>query len=412
MLRGHRVLFCAPPTFAEQARALGLNFHPVGSDIQALAKNNPAVTSKNPFRALPHQLRALKSEVSGQFRDLLEAARSMGGPPDALMAAGIQIAGASIAHKLGARYIYLAHTNQIVPSDYHPPAGWPNRMPIWMNRLAWRVFDLIMRFVFAKLINRHRRELGLPESADTVGQLLGQHAIVASDPIVRPLPADAARIATQVGSITVEGLARFERQPEAELIMPGDTVPPEVDAFFKAGAPPVYIGFGSMPQEDPAATLAIVVAGARKAGLRAVVSKGWTEYAAGEGAVDGDDVLVVGAVPHGVLFPRCAVLVHHGGAGTFATACRSGVPQVIVPHILDQFTHAEHAIDLGISRSWVARTKLTPDTLAAALREATGDVALKARAEKLARDLNAQDGLGAAVALIERAAGRPDGPGA
>ena len=39
-------------------------------------------------------------------------------------------------------------------------------------------------------------------------------------------------------------------------------------------------------------------------------------------------VEVEGPVPHTWLFPRCSVIVHHGGAGTTATALYAGVPQV------------------------------------------------------------------------------------
>lgn len=41
----------------------------------------------------------------------------------------------------------------------------------------------------------------------------------------------------------------------------------------------------------------------------------------------GDDVFTSGDVPHALLFPRLAAVVHHGGAGTSAAALRAGVKQ-------------------------------------------------------------------------------------
>ncbi|ROQ72993.1 hypothetical protein EDD95_5616 [Streptomyces sp. CEV 2-1] len=38
----------------------------------------------------------------------------------------------------------------------------------------------------------------------------------------------------------------------------------------------------------------------------------------------------VGKVNYHALFPRVAVIVHHGGAGT-TTAARAGAPQVVIP---------------------------------------------------------------------------------
>jgi vancomycin aglycone glucosyltransferase len=48
------------------------------------------------------------------------------------------------------------------------------------------------------------------------------------------------------------------------------------------------------------------------------------------------------------LLPRVAAIVHHGGAGTTTTAARSGVPQVVVPRIYDQFYFAGRVHRLGI----------------------------------------------------------------
>ncbi|KAJ3081153.1 hypothetical protein HK102_002547 [Quaeritorhiza haematococci] len=41
-------------------------------------------------------------------------------------------------------------------------------------------------------------------------------------------------------------------------------------------------------------------------------------------------------IPHTWLFPKCTCVVHHGGAGTTQTACLSGVPSVVIPHMADQ----------------------------------------------------------------------------
>lgn len=45
------------------------------------------------------------------------------------------------------------------------------------------------------------------------------------------------------------------------------------------------------------------------------------------------NVRAVGRVPLGALLSGCAAIVHHGGAGTFATAWEQGVPQVVVPSL-------------------------------------------------------------------------------
>ena len=47
-------------------------------------------------------------------------------------------------------------------------------------------------------------------------------------------------------------------------------------------------------------------------------------------------VYYVEDVPHSWLFPRCAAVVHHGGAGTTHAGLQAGKPSLIVPFGGDQ----------------------------------------------------------------------------
>ena len=54
-------------------------------------------------------------------------------------------------------------------------------------------------------------------------------------------------------------------------------------------------------------------------------------------------------VPHQILLPACALLVHPGGAGTVAAALVSGCPQLLFPLHYDQAFWAERLTYLGLS---------------------------------------------------------------
>lgn len=47
------------------------------------------------------------------------------------------------------------------------------------------------------------------------------------------------------------------------------------------------------------------------------------------------------------LLPGCSAVIHHGGAGAVMTALAAGVPQLVVPHAMDQFTNAERVAACG-----------------------------------------------------------------
>merc|ERR1740120_139831 len=117
-----------------------------------------------------------------------------------------------------------------------------------------------------------------------------------------------------------------------------------LEEFLARGAPPVYMGWGSMIV--PASVTGLAVRALRQAGLRGVILGGWAGLGAQmlEPELDreelekyaADSVLFMQSAPHEWLFPRCIATVHHGGAGTVAAALRSGVPTVITPCFGDQ----------------------------------------------------------------------------
>ncbi len=57
------------------------------------------------------------------------------------------------------------------------------------------------------------------------------------------------------------------------------------------------------------------------------------------------------AEPHEVLLPQVKGLAHHGGLGTAIAAIRAGIPQLIIPQMLDQPFNAQTLAKLGVSQS-------------------------------------------------------------
>ena len=48
------------------------------------------------------------------------------------------------------------------------------------------------------------------------------------------------------------------------------------------------------------------------------------------------NVMLIDAVPHDWLFPRCKAVIHHGGAGTTAAGLFAACPTTVVPFFGDQ----------------------------------------------------------------------------
>jgi UDP:flavonoid glycosyltransferase YjiC (YdhE family) len=88
-----------------------------------------------------------------------------------------------------------------------------------------------------------------------------------------------------------------------------------------------YFGFGSIPVESAADTIAMISAVCAQLGERALVCSGWSNFSH---VPHFDHVKVVGAVNFAGAFPACRTVVHHAAAGTTAAGLRAGVPTLIL----------------------------------------------------------------------------------
>ncbi len=303
---------------------------------------------------------------------------------DLVLGASLVFALSSLAEAMNIRYRFIAFAPQILPSSYHPYMAFKHQeLPQWVNKLGWQVAGYLDRFNFTGLINNYRHKLGLAPLKSFWKYNLGEDVILASDPEIARSPPDATVSSIQTGYM--------------HLVQPS-WKNPGLEAFLGKGSPPLYAGFGSMPKQDQASRISTIVKAARANGLRVVVAKFWdepSEFCAS------DDVFFIQKYPHLDLFPRMAAVIHHGGVGTTATTARSGVPQIIVPHILDQYYWGDriHKSLLGPKPIW--RAKLTDQKLARAIQEAITNQELIDNAREVGEKLQQKNPLKLVVKEIE-----------
>jgi UDP:flavonoid glycosyltransferase YjiC (YdhE family) len=267
-------------------------------------------------------------------------------------------------------YRIVAYCPSLVPSGDHPPfVAKRHDRPAWMNRRLWWAMALLSNAHMRRAINAERRKIGLAPLRDVLTTLLGDAPLLAADEELAPAPTDSTLPIRQIGC-----LHPFDEAP----------LPPKLEAFLEQGEPPVYIGFGSMTDPNPRITTRAVLAGVTDAGCRAVLSEGWAGL--GGGGLP-EHVMVVGSVPHASLFRRVAAVVHHGGAGTTTMAARAGVPQIVVPHVLDQYYWAERVSRLGVGTPPIHRAELTRERLAESLRALRDNELVSERASALGERL-------------------------
>lgn len=282
------------------------------------------------------------------------------------------------AEAYGIPYILSAQQTALSPTRQVPCAMmWHPWHGNWLTPVAYGAVGLAQRLMLHAL-KGHRRALGLPAIPNGGTRWhLGQ-----------PLPRITSVSPALVSSPPSDWKANDYLMPYPSLDIQGpEVLPAAVMDFLQAGAAPLHVGLGSFESDAEREQMSRLMRAIRRLGLRAILSAGLADKLPSD-LTRGH--LVAGAVPHPALFPLCAGVVHHGGAGTLDTALRAGVPQLIVPDRLDQFWHAARLREIGVAPPHITR-QTTEDDMAARLVSLVSPE-MTARAQSLAPALRARNG--------------------
>jgi vancomycin aglycone glucosyltransferase len=254
----------------------------------------------------------------------------------------------------------------------------------------WSAFTLAFQLTVGRTMNELRRRTGLPPDHDGWRGIHAHHVLLAQDTAMGDLPRDAKGQVTQVPAFVPR---RQDAAPLSDLL----------ERFLRGAgtgsadaSPVVYIGFGSMPSVDRKRVETTARELWELHGARVILQSMYAEDAA-QALPEG--VFAVNDVDHVSLFPRVDLIVHHGGAGTTAAALRSGVPQLVVPHVLDQFFHGRRIAELGVGPEPVPKAKLSAAAIAAALKDR---FKYWAKAQSVRASITADGGAPEAAQYLER----------
>ena len=361
---GHEPRLCVPPNFVNWAKDLGFEAFPIGIEMRAPASGSGA-----------------QAPIPDLIRDQFDTIEAAAKGCDLIVACGPhQYAARSIAEVREIPYVVAVLAPTSLPPLNLTPPGVPDQSnDLEKNGAMWQETRRSWNDRSRVRVNTNRVRLGLPEVGDVLDYILTGRPWLAAD-------------------VALTGLTPLQRegvfQTGAWILPDAQPLSPELDAFLLQGESPIYLGFGSMPAAGD--TSRKLISAVRAAGRRIVLSRGWAEL----GLIDdSSDCISIGEVNQQLLFPRVAVVVHHGGAGTTAAAARAGVPQMVIPQFTDQFYWASRIRDLGAG-STVRFANLEVETLVPALKNVLSPRALE-RAYALSRTIDSKGAAIAAKRLVE-----------
>jgi sterol 3beta-glucosyltransferase len=383
---GHQVGLAGPHRFTAWAESYGVTFIPLPGDPEEISLRLNAAR-ENPFA----QVKAIADYVFSIAGPVARAAFA------ACAGAGLIVhsflfttGGHSLARKLGIPDVSVQTFPMFAPTRAFPNVAAANLPPGPVSAFShW----------FAAQIFWHGGNLGYRNLRKTAPDVLDlalswpfgapgprrTPLLFAFSPLVIPRPPE-----WNAPHIHIPGYF-FLQEPQPFQL------PPLLEAFLASGDPPVCITFGSMRNQEAVRIQSIVLSALARQGKRAVILSGWGELQ-GENT---SQQLFLDSAPHSELFPRCQAVIHHGGAGTTAAGLRAGIPALVIPHAADQPFWGRRVAAIGAGPRPISIDRLSVEGCSTALARME-DPALRACAAEVGRQLRAEDGVAAAVQLIEQ----------
>lgn len=386
---GHIPTLAAPLRFASFVEQRGIRFAPLPGDPEVIsARFNDA--GQNPLRTI----RAISDYVFEIAADVVRAAVAASEGADGIIHSFLFTAGGHmLACEGGIPDISVQTFPMFAPTRDFPNVSVAQLPPGWMSYASHWLFDRIFRYggnLGYGRIRRSHPDLLLPSKLPW--------------PFAPASPRPRTPLLFAFSPSVVPPPREWQFQPR--LHVPGyffleeaDYQPPVVlTDFLAAGEPPVCVTFGSMINRQMGRLHSAVLEALKRTRQRAVVLTGWGDWGI---PTEGENLLTLESAPHDWLFPRCKLVIHHGGAGTTAAALRSGVPSMAIPLAGDQPFWARRLDALGVGPGSIPLRSVSAEALARAIVEAEPD-AVRARAQAAGRALRSEDGVGRAVKLIEQ----------
>ncbi|CAM0908328.1 unnamed protein product [Alopecurus aequalis] len=387
---GHRVRLATHANYREFILTAGLEFFPLGGDPKLLAEY--MVKNKGFLPSGPSEIPIQRKQMKEIIFSLLPACKD----PDPETGIAFKV-DAIIANPPAYGHTHVAEALKVPIHIFFTMPWTPtNEFPHPLSRvktsagyrLSYQIVDSMIWLGIRDMINEFRKKkLKLrPVTYLSGSQGSGNdipHGYIWSPHLV-PKPKDWGP------KIDVVGFCFLD--------LASDYAPPEaLVKWLEAGDKPIYVGFGSLPVQDPAKMTETIVQALEMTGQRGIINKGWGGL--GTLAEQKDSIYVLDNCPHDWLFRQCKAVVHHGGAGTTAAGLKAACPTTIVPFFGDQPFWGDRVHVRGVGPVPIPVDQFNLQKLVDAIKFML-EPEVKEKAVELAKAMESEDGVTGAVRVF------------
>ncbi|PAN36985.1 hypothetical protein PAHAL_7G022700 [Panicum hallii] len=299
---GHRVRLATHANFKEFVLTAGLEFYPLGGDPKILAEY--MVKNKGFLPSGPSEIAIQRKQIKEIIFSLLPACKDP--DPDTDIPFKVD---AIIANPPAYGHTHVAEALKVpihifFTMPWTPTSEFPHPLSRVKQsagyRLSYQIVDSMIWLGIRDMINEFRKKkLKLrPVTYLSGAQGSGNdipHGYIWSPHLV-PKPKDWGPKIDVVGFCFLDLASNY--------------VPPEpLVKWLEAGDKPIYVGFGSLPVQEPQKMTEIIVKALEITGQRGIINKGWGGL--GTLAEPKDFVYLLDNCPHDWLFLQCKAVVSH-----------------------------------------------------------------------------------------------------
>lgn len=381
---GHQVTLAAPENFKSFVEGHSIPFFPLAGNMEERVNTGEVtrvIGSRNNFIFLRRLLQAADQDRAAIVQGAMDAAQEA----DVLITSTLNIFFVdAIAEHFHKKWAMLLPSPPMIATKEFPFPGFPRLDAFlipWYNRMTYRLATFAYWQLYKSRTNELRRTLGLPVKATNPLRQYVKNKIPTLfifSPQLIPRPKDWNDHCQVTGFLTLSDPA------------PND---PQLSGWLQSGAPPLYIGFGSIPIPDTDRLAAII----REllATHRIIFCKGWSPL---PDLPQHPNLFRIDQADHGWLLPQCKLAIHHGGAGTIGAALKAKIPSIVVSIFGDQGMWGEIVQRRGVGLHIPFR-RLTIRRLLRAIAKVTSPP-IGPTAITIGERVNAEDGVTTAITTL------------
>jgi len=328
---GNKAVICTSESFKNLIENEGVEFCKATLDLMAIASTDDGkAVLENPIKNMKLAIKMSKEIISPRYRQTFDDFYSAATDCDVIVYHPKAFVAVDIAIKLSIPCISMPPVPITYPITEFPciaisPA---KNFGAFFNRLTYS-FNSKAESGYINQINDFRTN-----TLKLTSRKAGQYTYFANDkeiPIIYPISKYLFNdVKSWNNHVTLTGFFFLDTNENLDN---------DLEIFLSKGKKPISISFSSMPVKNPDDFTKKLHKALKETSNRAVLLVGNS----GIDIKNDETIFVVKQAPHTKLFPRSKAVIHHGGAGTTATAL------LLVPFATDQLFWAQRVYKKGVS---------------------------------------------------------------